>query len=413
MSTSLGRERIWLYDAATMRIILRGLLTLLVFSPAAALAGDRLLVTGGAQQLEGAAGGGLVPWALIAGYGTRDQVGGSVFITRVHTQDFRVDSYGAAVGLFDRVELSAARQSLDAGSVIPGLELRMQTLGAKVRIFGDALYDQDSPWPQLALGLQYKKNLDMEIPSAIGATRDSDTDFYLAATKVWLAGVAGRNLVGNLTLRATRANQLGFLGFGGDREDSRRLQAEASLAVLINDQLVRGRGVSLEARQPLRVPRRRFRRCLRGVVSEQVRRGHSGLGAAGQCGREVGAERGVPFVPAHPLSGVPVRDVWRGVAVTVLALLPIPSFLLFACATTPAPSLERVQIVTAGKSGQCKSLGTFTVIQRGGPDKPGAALTQALKEVSRRGGNGMLVISNSVDWEQGAAMTAEALQCQF
>jgi hypothetical protein len=73
-----------------------------------------------------------------------------------------------------------------------------------------------------------------------------------------------------------------------------------------------------------------------------------------------------------------------------------------------------VKIVTAEqKKTQCKSLGTFTVNQRGGPDKPGGALTKALNEVSRRSGNGMYVISSSVDWEEGAAVNAEALQCQF
>lgn len=91
-----------------------------------------------------------------------------------------------------------------------------------------------------------------------------------------------------------------------------------------------------------------------------------------------------------------------------------PSFLLFACATTTAPSVEWVQIVTAGqKERQCKSLGAFTISQRGGPDKPSVALAKALNEVSHRGGNGMYVISNSVDWEEGALVNAEALRCQF
>ncbi len=219
---------------------MRTIAVLFVFLCFAARAGDRLVVTGGAQQIEGAAGGGLVPWALIAGYGTREQVGGSAYATRVDTQDFKVDSFGVAVGFFDRWELSAARQSLDAGSVIPGLEIRVDTLGAKVKVFGDAVYDQDTPWPQVALGVLHKKNRDMVVPTAIGATSDSDTDFYVAATKVWLAGAAGRNVVANLTLRATRANQLGFLGFGGDRGDSRKLQAEAALAVLLSDRLVVG-----------------------------------------------------------------------------------------------------------------------------------------------------------------------------
>ena len=97
-----------------------------------------------------------------------------------------------------------------------------------------------------------------------------------------------------------------------------------------------------------------------------------------------------------------------------IATLALPPLLLIACATSPSPSVERVQILTAvQKSGQCKSLGTFAVQQRGGPDKSTAALTKALKEVSRRGGNGMHVTSNSDDWEDGIVINAEAFQCQF
>ncbi len=205
-----------------------------------ALAGDRLLVTGGAQQVEGAGGGGLVPWALISGYGTRDQVGGSAFVTRVETRDYQLDSHGVAVGFFDRVELSFARQRFDAGAAVPGLTLRMDTVGAKVRVMGDAVYDQDSPRPQLAVGLQHKRNRDMAIPGAIGARRGSDTDFYVSAAKLWLAGAAGRNVFANATLRATRANQFGLLGFGGDREGSRKIVPEVSVAMLLNDGLAVG-----------------------------------------------------------------------------------------------------------------------------------------------------------------------------
>lgn len=206
-----------------------------------ASAGDRLIVTGGAQQVEGQGGGGIVPWALIAGYGTRDQVGGSVYATRVDTQDFKADSYGVAVGFFDRLELSVAKQRFDATSVVPGLKLDLETVGAKVKVFGDAVYEQDSPWPQVAVGLQHKKNKDMAVPSAIGARDDADTEFYVAATKVWLAGgPLGRNLLLNLTLRSTKANQLGFLGFGGDKDGSRKLQAEVAGAVMLTDQLVLG-----------------------------------------------------------------------------------------------------------------------------------------------------------------------------
>jgi hypothetical protein len=37
---------------------------------------DRLVLTGGVTSIEGAAGGGLTPWAVIGGQGTRNQVGG-------------------------------------------------------------------------------------------------------------------------------------------------------------------------------------------------------------------------------------------------------------------------------------------------------------------------------------------------
>ena len=61
----------------------------------------RLLATSGVVQIEGAGGGGLVPWALITGYGTRDQVGGDVHYTVVPVTDFTLNSAGVAVGFYD------------------------------------------------------------------------------------------------------------------------------------------------------------------------------------------------------------------------------------------------------------------------------------------------------------------------
>jgi len=97
-----------------------------------------------------------------------------------------------------------------------------------------------------------------------------------------------------------------------------------------------------------------------------------------------------------------------------MAALAIPCLLLLACASKPVPVPERVQMVSAAqKESQCKSLGTFTVSQKSGPDKPTAVLVKAMNEVTKRGGNGMYVVTSSVDWEDGAAMDAEALQCLF
>lgn len=205
-----------------------------------AAAGDRLLATGGVSQLEGAAGGGLVPWALIAGYGTRDQVGAAAFHTDVDIDDFRLRSSGVAIGFFDRVEFSAARQTLGLGTTVPGQSIHVDVTGLKLKLAGDAVYDQDNWWPQVAVGIQQKKNRDMAVPSLLGAKRGSDRDLYLSMTKLYLAGAFGHNLLVNTTARATRANQLGLLGFGGDRGDGYRLQFEGSLAILPRDDLAVG-----------------------------------------------------------------------------------------------------------------------------------------------------------------------------
>lgn len=202
---------------------------------ASAQAGDRLLATGGVSQIEGAGGGGLVPWALITGYGTRDQVGASAYHTHIEIDDFRLRSSGVAVGMYDRVELSLSRQLFSLGTTVPGQSIRQDIVGAKVKLAGDALIDQDSWMPQVSAGIQYKKNRDMLVPGLLGARHDSGVDFYLAATKLYLAGAFGHNLLANVAVRATRANQFGILGFGGDKRDRYQPQLEASLAILPRD----------------------------------------------------------------------------------------------------------------------------------------------------------------------------------
>lgn len=204
-------------------------------------AGGRLLATGGVTQVEGSAGGGLVPWALIAGYGTRDEVGLTGFATWIDTGDFTLRSTGGALGIHDRLELSYTRQVFDLGDTVPGESIALDVVGVKLRVLGDAVYDQDRAWPQLAVGLQYKRNRDFGfVPRALGARDDSGFDVYVAATKLYLAGVLGRNVLLNAAVRATRANQFGILGFGGDREDGYRPQFEGSVALFLRDDLALG-----------------------------------------------------------------------------------------------------------------------------------------------------------------------------
>lgn len=202
----------------------------------------KLLLTGGVSQIEGAAGGGLTPWAVIGGYGTRDEIGGNAFYTRVDVDDYSLDSYGALVGFYDRVELSVSRQRFDTEAVGAALGLgrgfafTQETYGLKVKLLGDAVLEQDTWVPQVSVGLQHKRNDQAGVLAFIGARDDDGTDLYLSATKLYLA----QSLLVNGTVRYTKANQFGILGFGGDRNDDYKAQFEGSVAYLINRHLALG-----------------------------------------------------------------------------------------------------------------------------------------------------------------------------
>jgi hypothetical protein len=237
----MGSIQSWRFVASIRHIaggILLGCAALSTALPARA--GDRLEWTGAVNQIEGSAGGGLVPWALIGGLGTRDQIGASGFVTYVSTQDFALRAGGFSVDVDDRMEVSAARQRFDAGSVIPGLTLGQDIIGLKVRIAGDAVFAPDSGLPQIAAGAQWKRTLDFDqIPRAVGAAHGEDVDLYIAATKLLFAAVAGHNVILDATLRRTRANQFGLLGFGGDN-GGYRVEPEVSAALWLTDDVLLG-----------------------------------------------------------------------------------------------------------------------------------------------------------------------------
>lgn len=199
-------------------------------------ASGRLPLTSGVTMFEGASGGGLTPWATIGGYGTRDQIGATAFGTFIPTSDFRVYSTGALIGLYNRLELSYARSRFDTQRLGGDLGLRngfsfdQDVFGVKLRLFGDLVLDQDSWLPQVAIGAMYRQNDRGSLVRALGAQRNSDADYYISATRLFLA----QSLLVNTTLRLTRANEFGFLGFGGNRGDQYKLMPEVSVAYLVN-----------------------------------------------------------------------------------------------------------------------------------------------------------------------------------
>lgn len=209
---------------------------------AAPTTGGKLLLTGGVTQLEGAGGGGLTPWALIGGYGTQGQWGASAFYTRVNVGDYHLDDVGALVSWNDRIEFSVAQQRFNTEGVGAALGLgqgftfKQDIIGVKVRIAGEAVLDADRAMPQIAVGLQYKKNDQGAVLGAIGAKDDSGLDIYVSATKLFLA----QGILLNGTVRFTKANQIGILGFGGDLHDSYKPQFEVSAAYLLTRKLAIG-----------------------------------------------------------------------------------------------------------------------------------------------------------------------------
>lgn len=198
-------------------------------------AGSKIIATGGATSIEGAAGGGIVPWAVINGYASSEQWSVLAFNNNVGVDDFSLHTYGVAASYNNEWELSFTRQQFDLDTL--GGDLQQDVIGLKYHIAGELLYSQ---LPQLSAGIQYKKHRNFALPSAVGAKDDSDIDYYLAASKVYFAAVAGRNLLLNATLRASRANQIGLLGFGSQTDHSYQWLFESSAALLLTPQLAVG-----------------------------------------------------------------------------------------------------------------------------------------------------------------------------
>ncbi|WP_394764155.1 DUF3034 family protein [Phenylobacterium sp.] len=204
--------------------------------------GGKLLLTQGVSNVEGAAGGGIASWALISGYETRDGIGGNLHATYVNLPDYEFRAVGGAVGFRDRVELSYTRQDFDTGAtgaklgLGSGFTFHQDVVGAKLRVLGDAVYNQDSWVPQVAVGAQYKKADRGAVIGLLGGKHDSGVDWYVAATKVLL----DQSLVLSGAVRATKANQTGLLGFGGNKHDGYQAEFEGSAALLLTRKIAVG-----------------------------------------------------------------------------------------------------------------------------------------------------------------------------
>jgi hypothetical protein len=216
----------------------------------------KLLATHGVSSIDGAGGGGLTPWALITGGGTKDSWGANAHYSFLNLPNYQVAAQGLAIGLFDRVEFSYTQHALKGtDGPLDGLNIDQEIFGAKLKLFGDAIYDQDSWIPQVAVGALYHRHggfksrttpvigngpifgdissLAEEPEDPVSYSRNNDgLELYIAATKVFLA----QSILANVTLRRTKANQFGLLGFGGagsGGDNDYELMLEGSLAYLV------------------------------------------------------------------------------------------------------------------------------------------------------------------------------------
>ena len=97
----------------------------------------------------------------------------------------------AAASYGDRVELSLARQEFDTGPAgpalgAPGVRLRQDIVGLKLRVFGEAVLDSDTLLPQVAVGMEAKNTDAGALAATLGSlgARTRGTDAYVSATKL-------------------------------------------------------------------------------------------------------------------------------------------------------------------------------------------------------------------------------------
>ncbi|MBW2942304.1 DUF3034 family protein [Zhongshania aquimaris] len=224
----------------------------------------KVLATGGVSMIDGAGGGGITPWATITGYGTKEGINGDLHYTYAPLANYTLHSLGAAVGFWDRFELSYTSSALTTGSTFDtvglvadtlggvtgslagtpintGIEpfnttIEMESIGAKVRVFGEAIYDSDNLIPQIAIGGFYKNNKNEDLLKTLKADKAKDWEAYISATKIFFP----INTLINITARYTAANQTGLVGFGGPDGSDKEIRPEISLAYLLRKDTVIG-----------------------------------------------------------------------------------------------------------------------------------------------------------------------------
>ena len=197
----------------------------------------RPLGTGVVSNITGAAGTGIVPWALISGYGNSHQIGFTASYGNLTTPETSLNTYSVAAGIFNRVEVSVGQQSFN---MAPTTLFTQDIVGLKVRVLGNIL-KSESPWlPQIAVGMNYHHSENTTLVKLSGAQNGSGETYYIAATKLWGHGLFGHTTLLDFTLNGTKANLNGLVGFGGPTNPGYKVEPEVSGAVFLDPHVVVG-----------------------------------------------------------------------------------------------------------------------------------------------------------------------------
>ncbi|GEM16368.1 MAG: DUF3034 family protein [Gluconobacter potus] len=194
--------------------------------------GQRALGTSGLSSLEGASGGGIASWATIGGYGSNKSAGMAMHYSYVNLTSYWDQNVGASMGFFDRVEISYTHnffQTRGTGAKLGignGYQFDLDVAGAKVRLFGHVA--DNTLIPQVAIGGMYKHDSDGKVIHEVGSMHTDGGDAYLAVTKLF----PKIGILIDTTVRFTKGNQWGILGFGGDKDNNYHAQFEGSLGYL-------------------------------------------------------------------------------------------------------------------------------------------------------------------------------------
>ncbi len=199
-------------------------------------------------MIEGAGGGGLNPWALIANGSSKKAVTPAVFGTYGTTPNYDVYSAGINLSISHYAEVYYAHQYMGlpqaltatlnagAGTILPAdvvnvNSIEQDIIGGKLQV-----YKGNGAIPAFAVGMNYHLTSE-PIPLSLGAHANG-ADFYVAGTGIY--PLFGSHIILNGDVYVTRANYLGLLGQGGIGHRSYTAQGGASVGYFVAKDVVVG-----------------------------------------------------------------------------------------------------------------------------------------------------------------------------